>query len=439
MIKMPIIEDLPDVPPALLLLLKEIATCNSWTKMRLRIKGMLRELRDQSEAFAIHQINRVSDRGSVARFEIHLHGAMDLLSGQGCADLKCRVEAAKRTARSVGLIADRVWLTDLLSEQFVDFGKPTKEKIDAVIADVVVLSQLLPLIAAGVVRFRSPWIPACRSCSDYFYSRAEEATEELTNVFLSEIRIADGPDGMFYAHTGNCLEPTLVYHNIPKNRENVQEVPTAREWAKSWIHNEFVSILWRAREASMTGGSVFSNSRVGLSGLLLQEGRLNSVSNLSLLDSERNISVPWVSDLDAQQIVQLRNEASLALPQFREKISQALSPRQSDAPTTTATSLLTELRAQAAEVRSELEIKRKSSARYWKATYGILGLGLSAYGIGTDQVLAGIGGLLPVIHLLINHKTGQESEVAKLTTKPGYVLVKAQDILAHAHEKDNAI
>jgi hypothetical protein len=80
-----------------------------------------------------------------------------------------------------------------------------------------------------------------------------------------------------------------------------------------------------------------------------------------------------------------------------------------------------------------LEAIRKNSARYWKATYGILGLGLSAYGVAADQVLPGVGGLLPIIHLLIDHKTGHESEVSKLTTSPGFVLVKAQDILAHSH------
>jgi hypothetical protein len=61
-------------------------------------------------------------------------------------------------------------------------------------------------------------------------------------------------------------------------------------------------------------------------------------------------------------------------------------------------------------------------------------LGLSAYGVGADEIIAGAGGLLAVIHLLIDHKSGQEAGVSKLTTKPGYVLMKAQDILAHNHQ-----
>jgi len=93
---------------------------------------------------------------------------------------------------------------------------------------------------------------------------------------------------------------------------------------------------------------------------------------------------------------------------------------------------MADLREQAVQVRSELEAKRKSASRFWKGTYGILGLGLSAYGVAADQMLPAVGGLLPVIQLLIGHKAGHESEVAKLSSLPGYVLVKAQDILAHA-------
>ena len=63
----------------------------------------------------------------------------------------------------------------------------------------------------------------------------------------------------------------------------------------------------------------------------------------------------------------------------------------------------------------------------------MLGLALSAYGVATDQVVPGVAGLLPVLQLLISHKTGHEADVAKLTTRPGYVLVKAQDLLEHAH------
>lgn len=426
------IEHLPDVPPALVLLLRELPGCKSWADMRRRVKGMLRELRDQSEVFEIEQIARATDSSKSLRFEVHLHGEMNLLNRRGCVHPKCRIAAAERIARSVGLIADRVWITDLLSERFVDFGRVTNSKLDDVVADVLVLAQLLPLILAGVIRFRSPWISACQPCLEHFERLIDEASEELAKVFASEFRLERRADGGYFAHTGNCLEPSMVFTSLSSA---MKRIPSAKNYARNWVREELRSAIWTAREASMTSGAVISNSRVGLAGLLQQEGRLVDMNMLLLLDRERGFTVPWVSELNAAQIVQLREEASSALPLFREKLCRAMTVQDQGALSSTPSdSLVADLRAQAAEVRAELEAKRTHSARYWKTTYGILGLGLSAYGVATDQVPAGVGGLLPIIHLLISHKTGHELEVSKITTKPGFVLVRAHDILAHSHE-----
>ena len=74
------IEELPDVPPALLLLVRETVQCQSWEQMRKRIKGMLPELRDQSEVYELASVKREGYQKSELRFEIHLHGALDLRS-----------------------------------------------------------------------------------------------------------------------------------------------------------------------------------------------------------------------------------------------------------------------------------------------------------------------------------------------------------------------
>lgn len=426
------VEKLPDVPPALLLLLHELHRCESWQGMRKRVKEMLRDLRDQSEVFEVEQIARESDSRGSSRFEVHLHGAMDLLSERGCSDLDCRVATADRIARSIGLIGDRVWLTDRLSERFTDFGRPTNARLDAVVADFLVLSRLLPLILAGVVRFRSPWVPTCGSCLDIFEAHVERTAKQLCKIFRAEFHVERHPDWGFVVDTGKCLEPNMRFHSTVKSQKRL---PTPHKIASQWVYEELRSTFWTAREAAMTGGAVFSNSRVGIAGLAKQDGRLVDMPTLLLMDKSRELSVPWVSDLNASQIVQLRQEAAEALPLFREMLSRAITVRdQGEAGFSgDPSSFVSDLREQAIQVRAELEAKRSHSARYWKATYAVLGLGMSAYGVATDQVLAGVGGILPVIQLLIDHKAGHESDVSKVIRKPGYVLVKAQDILAHSH------
>ena len=426
------IEDLPDVPPALILIIHELASQDSWKKMRRRVKDMLPDLRDQSEAYQDHAIEKSRDDKKYNHFDIHLHGALNLLAGQGCSELPCRVEAAERIARSVGLLADRIWITDLFTEKFIDFGQPTNAKLDEVMEEVIVLSRLLPLIVAGIVKFRSPWVVTCSSCKDHFDSEVAEASRQLAKTFASEFKIKKGQDGFYSADTGECMIPSLVYY---AQTQKGTKPPTKKQFAYEWIEEQLHSIFWISREASITGGTVFSNSRLGLAGLLQQEGRLKDASTLHLLDNERGINVPWVSKLDAQQIVELRQEASLALPKFREKMYQVMSAHDLDENNEgSPQELIFELREQAEDVRAELKSTQKNSAKYWKATYGVLGLGLSAYGVATDQVIAGVGGLLPMLQLLIEHKKGHESNRDSVISKPGFVLLKAEDILSHAHE-----
>jgi len=168
--------------------------------------------------------------------------------------------------------------------------------------------------------------------------------------------------------------------------------------------------------------------------MLQCDGRLpNGQREFRAFEDSRAFDLPWVSELNPSQILQLREEASKAIPSLRELLARATTSDGSEPTDSSGASIISELRAQAEEVRAELSVKKTKSARYWRTAYGVLGLGISAYGVSTDQALAAMGGLLPIIQLLIEHRTTHESDTEKLKTRPGYVLVKAQDILAHAH------
>lgn len=418
------IEGMSHVPPALIMLYQELAGKESWADMRKILKGMLKELRDQSEAYLYYEGEHGRDIDSYNSFEIHLHGAMDLLTGSGCQELTCRVATAERISRSMGLISDRVWMTDLLTEKFIDFGRPTNDKLDYILEDLMVLFTIFPLISNGIVKFRTPWVTTCPSCTTEFYSRIKETTEIIAEEFKGEFNLRKTPDG-FVADVGSCVYPSMVLSGFN------QKKPKKMEFVHAWTANQIRSILWTAREASITGGSVISNSRIALAGLLHSEGRFIDHSSLKLLDNEREFSIPWVNSLSPAQIIELREEANGALPLFREKLFQIMSlPNSSER---SSRDQIMELREQAEQVRAELLRTQKSSAKYWKVTYGLLGLSLSAYGVATDQVLPGVGGLLPILQLLIDHKSGHESDIESQLRKPAYVLLKAQDILAHAH------
>jgi hypothetical protein len=423
---MTMIEGLSHVPPVLMMLHQELVGKKSWADMRKTLKGMLKELRDQSEVYIYHEAEHGRDFGSINKLDVHLHGAMDLLTRAGCMELQCRISTAERLSRSMGLVSDRVWISDLITEKFIDFGRPTNEKLDYILEDLIVLFTLFPLIKNGIIKFRTPWIATCSSCMEEFYSQVDATTELLVEEFKSEFKIKKTADG-FIADVGSCVEPSISLTGFD------QKKPKKKDFIREWTAEQVESIFWTAREASFTGGAVVSNSKIGLAGLLQKEGRFINRHSLELLDSERTFSIPWVSSLNPAQILELREEASGALPLFREKLFQIMSA--SELSGKSPKEHILELREQAEQVRAELTRTQKYSAKYWKVTYGLLGLGISAYGVGTDQVLPGVGGLLPILQLLIAHKAGHDSKKDSQLHKPAYVLLKAQDILAHAHGK----
>ncbi|MDR3714068.1 MAG: hypothetical protein P4L51_14710 [Puia sp.] len=420
--------DLPNVPPALPLLLNEIIRGKTWKESRKRIKDMMMTLREQSEGYAYGDALTMSYNDDPAIFNVHLHGALDLLSGAGCMSPECRINSAKRLASSIGLIADRVWLSDTLSSRFINFGRITNAKLDEIISDVLVLSELFPLIKDGIVRFSPPVRPTCTSCIETFDEQVLDISQSVAHVFRRDFRIKSQSDGGYSIYTGKCFEPPLIMTSVD---DSLNDVPPLKIYTRNTAYNEINSILWSAREASISKGSILSNSRIALSGLLHQEGRLLDRRNLLFLDNEREFSIPWVAELSPSQIIELRYEVSKTLPLLRALLAKSMA--YSDTNITQPNSIIDQLKYQAEEVRTELELKKQNSFRLWRTTYSILGLGLSAYGVTTQQIPAAIGGLLPIINLLITHKTNQHSEMSKLLTRPGYVLVKAKDILTHSH------
>ncbi|MEX3967375.1 hypothetical protein AB4Y42_35015 [Paraburkholderia sp. EG286B] len=422
------------IPFAIPLLVKEVfAKSKSWTEARGRLREVLPDLKKQSAAYAVSAAGYSREPAVPGSLEIYLDGGLDLFNeNQSCRALSCRQEAARRLTRSIGLLADTIWLTDFISEKFIDFGRVTNRKLEAVLADTLVLLELYPLMSAGIIKFRSPWVAACSGCLEHFETEVDRISETILSEHSQEFSLEPHVAGGLSFRTGNLYDPPLYLRVMPREGGN-SDAPKLEDLAYHAVHRAIRSALWTGRDAMVGSGAVFSNSSIGLAGLAYKEGIARSSAELRLLDERRNVNVPWVSSLDATQIVQLREEASSALPAFREMLAKQLSvPVREDG--SSSNSIVEDLRQQTVEVRNELTDVRRSSARFWKGTFGLLSFGLSAYGAATHQVAATIGGLLPVISLIVSHKAGSERDATKAMRRPGYVLVKAQDILAHDHE-----
>ena len=80
------IGEIPTAPPALLLMLREFALGGRWEDIRKRIKATVPDLKKQSFGFECQNVSR-SEPPNPTSFDVHLHGALDLLSDDGCVGL----------------------------------------------------------------------------------------------------------------------------------------------------------------------------------------------------------------------------------------------------------------------------------------------------------------------------------------------------------------
>lgn len=421
------------VPPAIFLLVTEVLGKSLGPHDAYkRLKNLWPELRAQSR---FHQENysliaRPRDRPT--DLDIYLDGALNLFDSRiGCAEIGCRIEAARRLSRSLALVGDTIWITDYLTEQFLEDDKVSDDLLFRTLNNSLVLAELFPLITAGIIKFRSPWRPVCQACNAAFDMKINKMVEESLMEYSSEFDV-EQMDGNAYAlHTGSAYHPPMVLRVYPSKWLGAQRLPTTDEMKRRVAYTAIRSALWTCNEAGYGDGVLFSNSAIGMAAFVKQERDIGGPSGLRAFDERRSIEIPWVTQLNASQIVDLRSEASKALPAFRELLARHLTF--SDANDKNSDTLIEELRWHAMDTRNELENVQSHSARYWKTSYATAGLGLSAYGLGTGNVGASLGGLLPILDLLVRHESGAKKEVDRVQRRAGYVLVKAQDMLAHAH------
>ena len=148
-------------------------------------------------------------------------------------------------------------------------------------------------------------------------------------------------------------------------------------------------------------------------------------------ESARTTSLPWIPDLSMTQILRLRDEADTALPKFRERMTRLMGSEQA-APN--PQTLVSELRDEAAEVENELRALNKPGKDRTRTAQGLVGLAISVYGYAAEALSPGmaLGGLMALWQQIHKSHAEVEQQHAQIISKPGYVLVKAKELLRHS-------
>jgi hypothetical protein len=174
-----------------------------------------------------------------------------------------------------------------------------------------------------------------------------------------------------------------------------------------------------------------SSSRLHMLVARNAEGKLPELRRIEMWEDRHSATLSWIKDLTPSQVVALRNEASEALPHFREYVGRVLTDPQEESDRR-ARQVVQELRQEAAEVKSELARLKKSKRALFRNVAGTtLGMTISLYGLATGAAGESSALLLGLLGLLHADRVGEHGALGKLRSSPGYVLLKAEELSRH--------
>ena len=428
-----------ELPPVLQLLETEIFSTTNIDDYISDIKGLIPELRNQAEwSAANHEYIDDKPVPITTKFAVNPVSGINPFSDQGkCAEMRCRVKVAENFSRTIGLYSDVVYLPDPLTTWFVYDEVEEVEWSDTNIIklmnEVNVLKTLSPLIHNGIIQFISPVKSFCTPCYSQFENQMNEFSDQALDEFWENISIENNTNYLAI-DTGKLHEPNLVLRHYfdptLKNKRSKKKI--ARDIFSGVVTNEIHEHMLSMQEASVLNSTILSNSRAGLISLKKLEGNNDAGLNIAQWESLRTTDLPSIKHLTPNQIIELRESASKALPQFRELMYKNMIINNINLLIDNdikCVELTLELRAQALEIKSELDSINITSEMNFHNTIGTSGLAIALYSSAIGNPIVGLTTLMATLGLIHTTMKKDNADVEKLKNKPGYVLIKAQEIL----------
>ena len=442
-----------ELPPVIELLLSEIEPCDSpesFVDAIRRRDGLgqeIRRLASDSDAHWNYERAAATD-GALA-----ICPAADLnpFGPGGCGHPKCKTDSATRFARTVGLYAERIIIPDPVTA-LVYPGDPEFPDPDEIAAGrLEALRAVEPLLRAGIIKFGRPtersyceehWNVFKDFCSDAAKIIARDIAD---NVLFAMEKSGPGPRDWLLRLSvdgGESSAPwhltTGLPHGVRASPKLIRPKANERRFLKKYIDRRALSIAMRltftAELAIETHSILAAGNPVSAKAIGSIRGRPTTRPQYEELESLQSMSLPWVDQLSADEIVRLRAEASSALPQFRAHVSTALRENEDDKGVQNAMAIL---RNEAARVQAELaavesgRLHRKSSAVRSVVSFSGFFLALFTTGAAPAYAAAALAAALAAVTANHSHGGNDRVEETKLRSSPGYLLLKAKDLLTH--------
>jgi hypothetical protein len=445
-----------ELPPVLELITSEIPPNKlniDDIRRLLKDKGFLREISVQARfsvqgKFSSGAESSITDAG----LNICPTAALNPLSHAGkCNAHNCRVIQAESFARSIGLYCDHAVLTDYITPLFL---APNLSRIDPaiVVGNVRALTVLMPMVRAGIIRFSDPLDNMCLNCCRRI---TVDLSENLWHLILkdgkAECFAADGGK-LKYVVSSSLFDTDgqsskMVYElkveeakKVPAISRKIKLTNLPKETIsllkKKMTHDLLIDIYLVSEEAKSTADKaavLVTNSRKD--SVILRKIDSGSFSkSFDDWESLRSVQLPWVSNLSVEEIIQLRERASKALPKFRDRMNKELFSisATTNEPDKLSLQVVKNLREDANELEAELSSAVIKTGHTGHLAIGTTGISCIVYGIGAKDPTAiqvGATALTTALAAMYHPSKNAHADHAQLKTKPAYVLLSAREII----------
>lgn len=449
-----------ELPPVLQLISSEIppnTLLPANIERLLKDKGFLKEISAQAQ-FSVKKKVSSGTESSVTDdgLKIYPTAALNPLSGIGkCNGHNCRVIQAESFARSIGLYCDHAVLTDFITQLFL---AQDISKIDArqVFADVQAFTVLLPMVRAGIIRFSDPIEAMCpECCKEITGDLSEKLWELILKDGKAEFTASDGGklslhvsstlfdadgksfDTEYELNTEEAKSVSILFRkvkikNLPKKAFNLVKERTTNDLLMG-----IRLVSEEAKSAADKAAVLVTNSRQDATILRKIDGGSFSKS-FDDWENLRSVQLPWVSNLSVEEIIQLRERASKALPKFRDRMNKELfsiSAKTKD-PDKLSLQVARSLREEANELDAELSSAAIKTGHTGHLAIGTTGISCIVYGIGAKDPTAILAGatLTAALAAMYHPSKNAHADHAQLKTKPAYVLLSAREIIRNRNK-----
>ncbi len=349
----------------------------------------------------------------------------------------------------MGVWAEEAYIPDVFSIRLLNAPRISRRWLERFTRDVAVLRELLPLVRAGVLKFANATFVVCAHCRR---EATEDSAEILVREFASEFEfIHSHPSGWLKVRSVPILGESTIEYRIPPALRPAANTLVAsqkrkrlprdanelrRSLLKNLLNERLRGVFLDLKSAQALHSVVISGTRTDVLCVRTLEQGLPELANIDEWEQQREIKVPWVSDLTSTEVVRLREQAASALPRFREVVASSLAGSDDHVPRSPS-AVISELRAQAAEVEAELKALAPRIRKRDRTTVALISTGLALYGFEAAGIpgMAAAGQLATTLGLIHGFARADGAEEAKLKSRPGYVLLKARELLsARSHQ-----